>query len=117
MLEELLVRCPDVSIVISSSWQYHYPLEDLRLFLRAAGTRVIGTTGGAGADPSVSRYEQCREAAEALGASVWVMVDDQPSMVWGNHVPARDEMAQVVICDPVLGLTSMVVDTLMRKLS
>jgi hypothetical protein len=45
------------------------------------------------------------------------MVDDQPSMVWGNHVPARDEMAQVVICDPVLGLTSMVVDTLMRKLS
>jgi hypothetical protein len=45
------------------------------------------------------------------------MVDDQPSIVWGSHVPTREEMARVVICDPVLGLTPMIVDTLARKLS
>lgn len=117
LLEELLARCPALQVVVSSSWQHHYPLEELRLFLGHAGARIIGTTVGAGADPTATRYEQCRVAAEVLGASRWVMVDDQPSIVWGSHVPTREEMARVVICDPVLGLTPMIVDTLARKLS
>ncbi len=117
LLEELLVRCHDVSIVISSSWQYHYPLEDLRIFLRGAGTCVIGTTGSAGANPKATRYEQCRVAVETLGVDQWVLVDDQPSIVWGDRAPTRDEMARTVFCDPVLGLTPMIVDSLVRKLS
>jgi hypothetical protein len=117
LLEELLAHCPDVSVVVSSSWQHHCSLADLRILLGAAGDRVIGTTGSSGAHPSDSRYEQCRVAAEVLSASVWVMVDDQPSLVWGDCVPTRDEMARTIFCDPVLGLTPMIVDSLVRKLS
>jgi hypothetical protein len=119
LLDALLARCPDVSIVISSSWQDHFSLPELRTFLGAAGKRVIGTTGRAGADHvrATNRYEQCRVAAEALGASNWLLLDDQPSIVWGRHVPTRDEIAHTVFCDPILGLTPMIVEHVARKLA
>lgn len=119
LLDALLARCPDVSIVISSSWQNHFSLPELRAFLRAAGERVIGTTGSTGATHAgvANRYEQCRVAAEALGASNWLLLDDQPSIVWGHHVPTRDEIAHTVFCDPTLGLTPMIVEHVARKLA
>lgn len=119
LLEELMNRCPDVLIVISSSWQEHYSVDELRGFLMAAGSRVIGSTRSvnAGRELAANRYEECQVAANGIGASHWVMVDDQPAIVWGSRVPTRGEMARVVLCDPVLGLTRAVVDILARKLS
>lgn len=119
-LDRLLARCTDVSIAISSSWQDHYTLEDLRSLLGTAGYRVIGSTrsiNGSGRDRTWSRFDECQAAAKVWGANNWVIVDDQPSIVWGNHVPTRSELARVVFCDPVLGLTPMIVETLARKLS
>lgn len=118
-LEDLLVRCPDVMVVISSSWQYHYPLRLLAEFLGDCEPRVVGTTKDLieKLDPFATRYDDCQAAAKALAVDHWVMVDDQPSIVWGSHIPSPDEMAKVVFCDPILGLTPLVVDTLARKLS
>ncbi len=119
LLEALLTRCPDVSIVISSSWQEHYSLPELRTLLGAAGEKVIGTTRSTRADhvDATNRYEECHVAADALGAYQWLLLDDQPSIVWGSHVPNRDEMAHAVFCDPILGLTPMIVEHVARKLA
>jgi hypothetical protein len=119
LLEELLTRCPDVMVVISSSWQFHYPLSLLAEFLGDCEPRVVGTTKDLieRLDQLATRYDACQAAAKALSADTWVMVDDQPSLVWGSHIPSPEEIARVVFCDPVLGLTPMVIDILARKLS
>lgn len=119
LLEELMNRCLDVSLLISSSWQEHYSLDELRGFLGAAGSRVIGSSRSMNAARELAgnRYEECQAAANSISATQWVIVDDQPAIVWGSRVPTREEMARVVLCDPVLGLTPRVVDILARKLS
>lgn len=119
LLEELLTRCPDLSIIVSSSWQHCYAEDNLKEFLGGAGHRVVGTTCGIVPSncSSANRFEECLAAAQALATDTWVMVDDQPSLVWGNRVPNREEMARVVFCDPVLGLTPLVIDILAKKLS
>lgn len=119
LLEELMNRCPDVSILISSSWQEHYSVDELRGLLGTAGSRVIDSTRSmnAGRELAANRYEECQVAANGIGASHWVMVDDQPGIVWGSRVPTSEEKNRVVFCDPVLGLTPRVVDVLARKLS
>lgn len=119
LLEDLLLRCADVSLVISSSWQSCYSLNELKEFLGDAGHRVIGTTRKLFPAHCMvaNRYEECRAVAVALQATQWAMVDDHVGIVWGQHVPTGEELARVVFCDPAVGLTPAVVDILARKLS
>lgn len=49
--------------------------------------------------------------ADLLGVTDWVMVDDQPGIVWGSQIPTRDLVRRVIWCDPVLGLASPLVAT------
>lgn len=75
------------------------------------GYRVIGTTrriDAAGSLPA-NRFRECQMRAEEVGVSNWVMVDDQPGIVWGSQIPTRELVRMVIWCDPVLGLATPLV--------
>lgn len=107
LLIELLLRHP-VQIVISSAWQDHCSIEELRGFLGDLGPRCIGSTGSLGAarGRGISRLAECEAVAQALGTSHWLIIDDQPGIVFGDSVPTREQFARVVFCDSSLGLST-----------
>lgn len=113
LLGRILDQCPDVSVIISSAWRDVYTLSDLQKFFGSWGHRVIGTTLSSDALDSIpaNRFQECQVVAERLGVSDWVMVDDQPGIVWGSQIPARDLVRRVIWCDPVLGLATPLVAT------
>lgn len=117
-LGRILDQCPDVSVIISSSWRHVHSLHELQGFFGGCGHRVIGTTANIDASGSLpaNRFQECLAVAEQLGVADWVIVDDQPGIVWGSQIPARELVRQVIWCDPVLGLgTLLVVDSIMKR--
>lgn len=110
-LGRILDQCPDVSVVISSSWRESHTLTELQGFFGDWGHRVIGTTVSIDAVGSMraNRFQECQTLAEQFGASEWVMVDDQPGIVWGSQIPTRELVRRVIWCDPVLGLATPLV--------
>lgn len=117
VLGQILDQCQDVSVIISSSWRHISTLPKLQGFFGKWGCRVIGTTANIDASSSLpaNRFQECRAMAEQLGVADWVMVDDQPGIVWGSQVPTRELVRQVIWCDPVLGLgTPLVADTIVK---
>lgn len=118
LLGKILDQCPDVSVIISSSWRHVHSLQELQGFFGGWGHRVIGTTTSIDASGALlaNRFQECRAMAEQLGVSDWVIVDDQPGIVWGSQIPARELVRRVIWCDPVLGLgTPLVVDSIMKR--
>lgn len=113
-LGRILNQFPEVSVNISSSWQHAHSLRELQGFFGDWGHRVVGTTANidtAGSQPA-NRFQECRVMAEQLGVSDWVMVEDQPRIVWESQIPAPELARRVIWCDPVLGLaTPLVADT------
>lgn len=118
LLGRILDQCPDVSVNISSSWRDIHTLPQLQRFFGDWGHRVIGTTASMdtmGAMRS-NRFQQCQAMAQQLGASEWVMVDDQPGIVWGSQIPPRELVRKVIWCDPVLGLaTPLVAHAILKR--
>lgn len=120
LLGHILDRCPGVSVVISSSWRHIYSLEDLQGFFGNWGSRVIGTTRSVDVRDSMpaNRFQECRAVAELLGAARWLMVDDQPGVVWGSQAPSPELLRNVLYCDPELGLASpFVVEEIVTRFS
>lgn len=113
VLGRILDQCPDVSVIISSDWRHIHTLQQLQGFFGDWGHRVIGTTANVDATDSLpaNRFQECMAMAEQLKVADWVMVDDQPGIVWGSQIPAREESRRVVWCDPVLGIGQTVVAT------
>jgi hypothetical protein len=113
ILGQILHQFPDVSVIISSSWRNIYSLQELQRFFGDWSHRVIGTTSNIDSSSSLpgNRFQECLAIAERLGVSDWVMVDDQPEIVWGSQIPTREESRRVVWCDPILGLGQMFVAT------
>lgn len=119
VLGRILDQCPDLSVIISSNWRSTHSLQQLQSLFGAWGHRVIGTTANIDASDSLpgNRFQECRAMAEQLGVSDWVMVDDQPGLVWGCQIPTGEESRRVVWCDPILGLGQRLVATsIMRRL-
>lgn len=111
LLGRILDQCPDVSVIISSSWRDSHTLPELQGFFGDWGNRVIGVTASIepeGSTPA-NRFQECRMLAEQLGVKEWVMVDDQPGIVWGSQIPTRELARRVIWCDPVLGLATPLV--------
>ena len=118
VLGRILDQCPDVSVIISSSWRHIHTMPELQGFFAEWGCRVIGTTTNIDAPSSMpaNRFQECRALAEQLGVSDWVMVDDQPGIVWGSQTPTREESRRVVWCDPILGLgQALVASAIVRR--
>jgi len=110
-LGRILDQCPDVSVMISSSWRHVHSLQELQGFFGDWGHRIIGTTERIDAPGPLpaNRFQECRPMAEQLGVSDWVMVDDQPGIVWGSQTPSPELAHRVIWCDPVLGLATPLV--------
>jgi len=119
LLGRILDQCPDVSVIISSSWRDSHTLPELRGFFGDWGHRVIGVTASIEPVDSTpaNRFQECRMLAEQLGVSEWVMVDDQPGIVWGSQTPTPELARRVFWCDPVLGLaTPLLATAIVRRL-
>lgn len=118
LLAKILDQCPEVSVIVSSNWRLIYSLAELQEFFGAHGHRVIGTTTSIDVKNPVptNRFQECRAATEQLGVSNWVMVDDQPGIVWDSQIPTPDLARRVIWCDPVLGLgTPLVANVIMER--
>lgn len=116
LLAEILVPAR-IPVVISSSWMNHFPLEELKARLGPLGSLVIGTTSRARTlQPKCrTRFDECDAIASHVGVGDWLLLDDQPAIVFGP-TPATPEQAEhVVWCDSTLGLTTPgVLDRLRR---
>ena len=117
-LADILDQCPDVAVVVSSDWRHRYSVAELQGFFGACGDLVIGTTASINVrnmQPK-NRFQECQAVAQQLSVTDWVIVDDQPGIVWGAQIPDRDLVRRVIWCDPVLGLaTPLVVDSIMKR--
>jgi len=65
----------DVQIVISSSWRFHYPLEDLKRYVRSLSEFVVGTTPEI-PPCSFMRYHEIMEVVQTHGLVKWIAIDD-----------------------------------------
>lgn len=119
LLGTVLDRCPDVSVIISSSWRDTHSLPELQALFGDYGHRVIGTTlSDVSCSRPANRFQECLAAAERHQASDWVVVDDQPGIVWGSQIPSPELARKVLWCDPVLGLaTPFVAHSLIKRFS
>lgn len=91
-LVDILAQCPDVAVVVSSDWRHRYTSAELQGFFGACGDRVIGTTASITMRDSspTNRFQECQAVAQQLSVTDWVIVDDQPGIVLGSQIPARD---------------------------
>jgi hypothetical protein len=108
LLAGILDRFPEVDVVVSSSWRHHYSLDELREIFGRHGERIIGTIRSIdvpGERPA-TRFQECRTIAEEFEARHWLMIDDQPTLVWGWYEPSESQERRVIFCDPKLGLST-----------
>ncbi len=107
LLSRLLDRFP-ADLVITSSWRRQYGLDDLRGFFGIHAYRVIGTLSDfdIAHERPANRYQECRATAQWLGVKDWIVIDDQPVIVWGCWQPTPAQMRQVIMCDANLGLAT-----------
>jgi hypothetical protein len=92
-LADVVLRFPEVRVVVSSSWRHSYPVDELRYMLGGMSSVVVGTTGRGNYG---SRYEEIRAAAYKQGP--WIAIDDDIEG-WGEH-----DRERLVQCDPYQGL-------------
>lgn len=103
-----LVPHAEVRIVISSSWQIAYPLDELKQRIAPLGERVIAATGDAGP----TRYASIRRWLEtARYDGEWVALDDD-DRGW-----PREERHRLVWCDPDTGLDADTLGELDRRIA
>jgi hypothetical protein len=115
---------PDLYVVISSSWRYHFPFDDLKMRLGEAGfryvDRIIGrtrddaydeVTGSLQVSSADPRGHQIRDWLYEYGQDVngLVILDDDTDME-----PLKGFLVQTTF---ELGLTTKHVPGIMRKLS
>lgn len=118
LLESVLRECPDVDIVVSSTWREGRTLSQLQeLFSSDIGTRIIGATPGwrdiqdESAMGTYTRQAEIEGWLRQVGRSweAWVALDDQPWLF-------RPFLPNLVRCDPATGLTEQVCAMLRLKL-
>jgi hypothetical protein len=82
--------------VVSSSWRFHYSVEELRGQLGTLSGRVTGVTPEI-RPCSYQRYREIMEVVDSYGLKHWMAVDDAV-----NEFPADCE--NLLACDPRQGL-------------
>ena len=106
-------RCPDVRIVISSSWRRVYALDWLRMrFSRDIAARIDGTTQLWVPDEPINRYQEIAACAEKMGLadSDWLALDDS-----AYEFPRA--CANLLLCDSRYGLTDAHAEELAQRLA
>ena len=97
LLEEALSKADiDFQIIISSSWRFHYTLDELRANLGSLKNHVVGVT------PEIRpcsdmRYHEIMELIQTYGLEKWIAIDDAK---W-DFPPDCDNL---LICNPRTGI-------------
>ena len=91
-------------MVVSSTWRFHYQLNELRLKLKKLGERVIGVTGESFAG-TFPRYHEIKEYAEFNQIMDWVAIDDA-------KVQFPESEKRLIHCNPQTGITNRQIDIL-----
>jgi hypothetical protein len=82
LLEECVLRHPDVRVVIASTWRHAFSLKQLKaLFSPAFADRIAGITPDLSTETDEHlRYAEIREYLSEAGVAgaAWVAVDDDP---------------------------------------
>jgi len=89
-------------LIISSSWRFHYPLEELRQMpLDGLAHRVVGRTGPALAVKH-ARYQEIKAYLDQRGKSLanWRALDDA-------DLEFPKECEQLILCNPNTGMTQV----------
>lgn len=100
---------PTVQIVVSSSWREVHPLSQLRDLLfhdkPDLAERVVGATPNLDRQ-KLERSAECRHwlADQGHYYAAWVAIDDQAELF------DRFSRANLVLCDPAVGLTLALLD-------
>jgi hypothetical protein len=98
LLEDALSKTDgDFQIVISSSWRFHYSLDELRVNLGSLKNYVVGVTPEVTAGAEF-RYREVMEIVETYDLAHWIAIDD------ADYAFPRG-LGNLVWCDPRLGLT------------
>lgn len=80
LLEKILKQCPELHIVVSSSWRETMTLEGLKyLFPVAFRHRIIGVTPSLQEvkDTEYVRYRECLIHARHMGINKFIIIDDE----------------------------------------
>lgn len=103
LLEQLLEPWPDVLLAVHSTWRYHHTPDELRELLGPLGTRFIGAMPRGPRAESVLWFLHSNPAI-----TKHLVLDDAPA-----EFPA-DFPGTLVLCEPLLGLSSPVVKARIR---
>jgi hypothetical protein len=97
------------SIVISSSWRFHYSLSELKIKLGAElSDYVIGTTGDAH-ESAKARYEEITEWLTFRKAYDWRAIDD-------SKFEFPEKCKNLILCDGSTGIDYAQIHTLNKWL-
>ncbi|HAT1642305.1 TPA: hypothetical protein I8Y18_003467 [Raoultella ornithinolytica] len=80
LLEEILTQCPEMLIVVSSSWRETMSLDGLKYFFPASfRNRIIGVTPTLRdvSDIEYIRYSECLSNAKHMGINRFIIIDDE----------------------------------------
>ena len=108
-LIEPLVDIAPFEIVISSSWRFHFELSEIKGRLGRFRHFVVGTTG----DAVIGRHARHREILDYVQhyrISDWRAVDDA-------YLEFPENSAELILCDPRVGVSEKEVEVLRRWLS
>ena len=119
-LETILRECPQVEIVISSTWRLTRSLAELQaLFSRDIGTRIVGVTPDWRDLPEL--HEVIGNYPRHVEVEGWLR---QTNRVWERWVALDDRdywfspfLPNLVRCDPAIGIDDVVERKLRHKLS
>ncbi|EMW0524807.1 hypothetical protein ABD552_005186 [Klebsiella pneumoniae] len=80
LLEKILIQCPEIQIVVSSSWRETMSLDGLKyLFPVPFRHRIVGVTPSIQEvkDTEYIRYRECLLHARNMGINKFIIIDDE----------------------------------------
>jgi hypothetical protein len=105
LLEQLIDIAP-FQIVISSSWRFHFELNEIRERLGRLRPLVVGTTGDPATGPH-PRYQDIYDYVQNYKISDWRALDDA-------YFEFPRDLTQLIRCDPRVGVTMLEIEILRR---
>lgn len=111
LLENILKQCPEIQIVVSSSWRETMTLDGLKyLFPVPFRHRIIGVTPSLKEvkDTEYIRYRECLLHARHMGINKFIIIDDESH----RFPPGCENLVSTNYCE---GMTHQTVATVIMK--
>jgi len=104
ILANLLQECPDVKLVVHSSWRDVHSSDYLREFMGPLGSRLLGAVPPGPRGLAIQEFLRLE-----VRITSYIVLDDMPA-----ECPAGLEDS-VIVCDPLLGISEQTVQDQIRR--